>query len=155
MRKWKLPEVGPGERVIELISGGLRAITGAIGNREEDDYRTITPDATMGVRGTDYALRLCPEGECRIDGEDGAVPAGLYVGVAEGRIELLNGGGEAAYGAEEYGYVAAADVAPERADPGVAGLVYTDEELAARASDEEEEGTSWWWAIGGLLLFAL
>lgn len=162
VNQWSLPDVGPGQRVVELLAGGLRAITGAIGNRDGDDYRTVTPTATLGVRGTDYALRLCSAGECRDTG-GGELPGGLYVGVADGGIELLNAGGEARFGAGEYGFVASAETAPERIDMAAATAVYTADELGDDGRPEpltgedaaEGDGPSWWWGAGLLLLLAL
>lgn len=164
IRAWHLPDVGPGERVFELVAGGLRAVTGAIGNRSEDDYRMVTPNVTMGVRGTAYAIRLCEEDGCRLGDADeaaAAVPAGLYVGVDAGRVAVLNATGEADLGAGEYAYVAGPGHAPESADADVAGILYTAAERSAISAGEvseapaEEEGTSWWWAVGGLLLLGL
>lgn len=160
--QWSLPDVGPGQRVIELLAGGLRAVTGAIGNRDGDDYRTVTPTATLGVRGTDYALRLCDSGECRDTG-GGELPGGLYVGVAAGEVELLNAGGEVRLGAGEYGFVASSEVAPERIDMAAATAVYTADELddegrpepLSDADGAEDDGPSWWWGAGLLLLLAL
>lgn len=162
VRQWSLPDVGPGQRVVELLAGGLRAITGAIGNRRDDDYRTVTSTATLGVRGTDYALRLCADGECR-DSNDSELPDGLYVGVADGEVELLNAAGEARFGANEYGFVASSDSAPERIDVAAASVVYTADELDDDGRPEplsdrdaaRDDGPSWWWATGLLLLLAL
>lgn len=161
VRQWSLPDVGPGQRVVELLAGGLRAITGAIGNRRDDDYRTVTPTATLGVRGTDYALRLCGAGECR-DTDGAELADGLYVGVADGEVELLNAGGEASLGAGEYGYVASSETAPERVDVAAATAVYTADELDESGRPEpvtddgaDADGSSWWWAAGLLLLLAL
>ncbi len=162
VRQWSLPDVGPGQRVVELLAGGLRAITGAIGNRSDDDYRTVTSTATLGVRGTDYALRLCKAGECRDAGGD-ALAEGLYVGVAGGEVELLNAGGEARFGAGEYGFVANAATTPERIDVAAATAVYTADELDDNGQPEpvtdgeagDADSTSWWWAAGLLLLLAL
>lgn len=162
VQQWSLPDVGPGQRVVEVLAGGLRALTGAIGNRGDDDYRTVTPTATLGIRGTDYALRLCGSGECR-DADGAELPAGLYVGVADGEIELLNGGGEATIGAGEYGYVENAQTAPERIDMAAATVVYTAGELdengrpepVMEEDAEADDGPSPWWALGLLLLLAL
>lgn len=156
LRRWSLPETGPGQRVVELLAGGLRAITGAISNRSGDDYRTVAATATMGVRGTDYALRVCEPGECTA-AAGGVVPAGLYIGVAEGEVELLNAGGELRFVAGEYGYVASADVAPTRVAADSAPVLYSADEPGAGASEaaQDQDGPSWWWAAGLLLLLAL
>lgn len=46
--------------VLRLIKGGLRAITGAIGKRgNQDAYRLHVKTATVGIRGTDFSARLC------------------------------------------------------------------------------------------------
>ena len=46
---------------ISLIKGGLRAISGAIGRYGKRNFRLITPAATIGVRGTEYAIRYTSE----------------------------------------------------------------------------------------------
>lgn len=148
VREWSLPDVGPGQRVIGLLEGGLRAITGALGNRVQDDYRTVTPAATMGIRGTDYSLQLCAPNACTSPA-GGTLDAGLYAAVASGEIELLNAGGEAVYSAGEYGYVADSGVAPVHIDGGEAPVAVTGD----RESDED--GSAWWIAVGLLLLLAL
>lgn len=45
-----------GKYIMNLLEGGFRTITGAIAKHNPDDYRIITPVATIGVRGTDYAV---------------------------------------------------------------------------------------------------
>lgn len=52
---------------LDLIKGGLRALTGAIAKNNPDAYRVNTPVATLGVRGTEFDVRLC-EAEC--EGEE-------------------------------------------------------------------------------------
>lgn len=57
---------GKGESVLELIRGGLRAVSGLIGKLAPQSYRVETPVATIGVRGTGFDL-LC-KGVCVEDG---------------------------------------------------------------------------------------
>lgn len=45
-----------GKYVMDLIEGGFRTITGLIAKNNPDDYQVNTPVATIGVRGTDYAV---------------------------------------------------------------------------------------------------
>ncbi len=59
---------------LELLSGGLRTITGAIGKDNKKAYELRTPLATIGIRGTDYEVEI--------------VPNGMYVGVWSGVIHL-------------------------------------------------------------------
>ena len=165
VRAWHLPETGPGTRVIELFEGAMRAITGAIGNRAEDTYRTITPQATLGVRGTEYALRLCERGDCRVPEDDGGVlPRGLYLGVDVGRVVLLNEASETVVPAGEYRYVAGPGTEPVPTGAGVARVLYTEAEQLERApstaTDEpqaaaEDEGSSWWWGVLGVVLLGV
>ncbi len=59
---------------LELLSGGLRTITGAIGKDNKKAYELRTPLATIGIRGTDYEVEI--------------VPNGMYVAVWDGVIHL-------------------------------------------------------------------
>lgn len=88
----------------QLLKGGFRSITGAVGQRNKKAYRVKTPVATIGIRGTDYSARLC-SGDCQ-QGD------GLYVGVWQGGISLSNAAGVADINAGKYGYVAEDDAAP-------------------------------------------
>jgi hypothetical protein len=47
-----------GKYVMDLIEGGFRTITGLIAKTNPSDYKVNTPVATIGVRGTDYAVML-------------------------------------------------------------------------------------------------
>jgi hypothetical protein len=81
---------GAGESaVFSLLKGGLRAVTGLIGRVNHDNYKMVTPTATIGIRGTDYAATLC-QGDCR--NPDGS-PAkdGLYgrvIGQSQGTNQI-------------------------------------------------------------------
>ncbi len=60
--------------LLELLSGGLRTITGAIGKGDKKAYELRTPLATIGIRGTDYEVEI--------------VSNGMYVAVWDGVIHL-------------------------------------------------------------------
>ena len=63
LRKYELKSSdGRGSVVMELISGGLRTITGAIGKKNKKDYQLRTPSATIGIRGTMFELLITKEG---------------------------------------------------------------------------------------------
>jgi hypothetical protein len=47
-----------GKSVMKLIEGGFRTITGVIAKTNPRDYKIQTPVATIGVRGTDYAVYI-------------------------------------------------------------------------------------------------
>ncbi len=72
-----------GERgFFSLIKGGLRTITGLVGRTNRDSYRISTSVATIGIRGTEYAVRFT-------GGQDGQ----LSLATGEGAIEVCNAGG--------------------------------------------------------------
>lgn len=51
---------GPGSHAFfSLLKGGFRAVSGAIGKINHDDYQVATPVATIGIRGTDYLAVVC------------------------------------------------------------------------------------------------
>lgn len=96
--------------VFALLQGGLRTITGLIGRGQPDRYRMTTPLATLGIRGTAYALVHC-QGDCE---EDGALaPDGTYGLVFEGRVAVANAAGEREFGEEDAFFVADANTAPQ------------------------------------------
>ncbi|NBO77305.1 MAG: hypothetical protein EBV28_09990 [Betaproteobacteria bacterium] len=71
-----------------LIEGGLRAATGAIGQRSPDKVRLSTPNAVIGIRGTELELVFFPD---RL-AEALQTPAGTYHRVYEGRTRLTTPG---------------------------------------------------------------
>jgi hypothetical protein len=82
-----------------LVKGGFRAVTGAIGKRNRSGYRVRTAVATIGIRGTDYSMRTCA-GDC------GNNPDGDYYQVHEGGIFVsTEGGGQSDYQAGDFAFV--------------------------------------------------
>jgi hypothetical protein len=49
---------------LNLVSGGLRIITGAVAKSNPDNYKVKTPMALMGVRGTEFVVQLCGDELC-------------------------------------------------------------------------------------------
>jgi len=49
---------------LNLVSGGLRVITGAMAKQNPENYKVKTPVALMGVRGTEFAIQLCGDDIC-------------------------------------------------------------------------------------------
>lgn len=49
--------------LLDLVKGGLRCITGGIAKKRPESYRVKAGVATLGVRGTEFALRIC-EDDC-------------------------------------------------------------------------------------------
>jgi hypothetical protein len=52
-------ESGKEEALFDLLKGGLRALSGDIGKKRPEQYRVQTSIATIGIRGTDFLVRLC------------------------------------------------------------------------------------------------
>lgn len=55
----KQKTAGTGNVFLRLFKGGLRVVTGFIGKRNPNGYRLFSPNATIGIRGTDFEARLC------------------------------------------------------------------------------------------------
>ncbi len=89
----------------DLVKGGFRAVTGAIGKRNRRGYRVRTAVATIGIRGTDYEMRTC-NGDC------GNNPNGDYYTVHDGGISVANSGGEIEFQTGDFGYVSNAGMSP-------------------------------------------
>ncbi len=49
----------PDSGVFNLLRGGLRVVTGLINKRNPNAARVTTATATVGIRGTDFDVRLC------------------------------------------------------------------------------------------------
>lgn len=85
-----------------LLKGGFRAITGFIGKRNHAAYRVKTISATIGIRGTDFTVRLC-DNDCEKD--TGSAENGLYVGVTKGGVSITNEAGVLDLNPLENGFV--------------------------------------------------
>lgn len=83
--------------LFNLIKGGFRTISGAIGKLNQDNYQVKTAVATIGIRGTHYGLTICDP--CT-DGDDDR--SGLFGGVVDGEIVVKNDQGEFTFGNDEY-----------------------------------------------------
>lgn len=94
------PTAAPADSAFfRLLKGGFRAVTGAVGKRDQADYRVRTPVATIGIRGTDYETRLC-QGDC-LDVDPPPVD-GQYTGVNEGAIGVTTAAGTTEQGKGKY-----------------------------------------------------
>jgi hypothetical protein len=123
---------GVSQAVFSLLKGGLRTLTGLIGKSRAESYRMRTPLATVGIRGTAYALVLCQR-DCDAD-EGGLAPDGAYGVVFEGRVAVANDAAEVTFDVDEAFYVAGPATAPQRllSRPG-----FLRDRLEARARREE------------------
>lgn len=88
-----------GKALFELIQGGLRALTGLIGEQDKEDYQMNTPVATIGIRGTGFDL-MCV-GNCVNPGSKKSsgttilsIQDGLFASVWEGAIVIKTQAGD-------------------------------------------------------------
>jgi hypothetical protein len=137
--------------IINLLQGSLKKVTGQIGKLTEDIYELKTPVASVGVRGTEYALRVFQSKGCggTIDADDG-----LYVEVIKGLIDVHNNAGSEIVAKGETAYVSLPQTAPKKVKikPGIIKPV---EKVAVQAEPvdpepepEQESSGSWWWLLG-------
>ncbi len=97
---------------ISLLKGGVRAVTGAIGRANHDNFKVDAVVATIGIRGTGFNIVLC-DARCRQT--DKTLKDGLYAGVFEGRIAVSNQSGSVMeLGVNQFGYVADGKAVPAR-----------------------------------------
>lgn len=90
--------------LFSLLKGGLRAVTGLIGKRNRDRYLMNTATATVGIRGTTFAVDDCVSE--RGDADCARLAPAVFVSVSDGEIVVRNDQGELALGAGQFGQIA-------------------------------------------------
>lgn len=96
--------------VLQLVQGGLRAITGAIARLNRTGYSVVTTNATIGVRGTDFEAFHIP-----VPVPGGPAPAGepgTYLKVNQGIAFMQTQGGVLDVQPQQVGFVPRASVVP-------------------------------------------
>ena len=104
--------------VLDLVKGGFRTITGAIGKDDEADYEVRTAVGVLGIRGTDYSAVFC-RGDCDwVPGvTPGApIPDGLYLGVNDGAIVFRTATRSIELTTGEYAFIPLDEPEPQRLD---------------------------------------
>ena len=71
--------------VFSMFKGGMRFITGQISQRRKQSFKLLTPNATIGIRGTDFLVTM--------------VDSSMYSEVLSGEIVVTNFAGMAAVAA--------------------------------------------------------
>jgi hypothetical protein len=77
--------------VLDLLKGAARFVTGALGQRSKSAFSLRTPQATIGIRGTDFMV---------------AVANQSYVSVTSGSVAATNSAGTATFAAGSVGTAA-------------------------------------------------
>jgi len=88
--KFEAAKPGAGSAFFSLVRGAIRAVTGLIGQRNARAVAFRAPQATIGIRGTDFMM---------------ATVNPLYLNVLSGEVTAANAGGTATFGAGAFGTV--------------------------------------------------
>ena len=104
--------------VISLIKGGMRAVTGLLAKRNPRNFRVAAPNATIGIRGTQFGALFCNDDCGKLRDTSGGPPAnGLHIDVSDGEILVTTQAGTVPFGIGQFGYVAAPTVLPVLVPP--------------------------------------
>jgi len=130
--------------ILNLLQGSLKKVTGKIGKLTEDVYELKTPVASVGVRGTEYALRVFQSKGCggTIDADDG-----FYLEVIKGLVDVHNEAGRQVVAKGETAYVPLPKAVPRKITikPGILKPVVKTEVVVEK---KEESSSFIWWLLG-------
>ena len=110
--KYNGKQDGSEKASLSLVKGGVRAVTGAIGQQNKDNLQVNAVVATVGIRGTGFNINYC-DGNCFNPNKTPAKD-GLYAGVFEGQITVKNEATTDTLGVNQFLYVADKNTAPVR-----------------------------------------
>ena len=89
------------EAALLLISGSMREVTGSIGKTASADFKLSTPNATIGIRGTEFdAMYATPQIAAQLN-----PPAGTYNRVYEGSTSLEGASGRINLNKDQAGFM--------------------------------------------------
>jgi hypothetical protein len=147
--------------ILDLLRGGLRKITGAIGASSLANYQVQTGLATIGIRGTEYVIKLCKIDDCTQTVSRNDPDAKLHAVVLKGAITLTTDTDvQILMAMGEYGTATPEALLIEDEAPVPAGFLNEAEmqqfsTTVSRQQAQQKEETSdstWMWVIGVLLL---
>ncbi len=99
--------------LMDMLKGGLRAVTGLVGKRNHDAVKFNTATATIGIRGTHFGALICQNDCGSIPTITGKPPEnGLHLDVADGAIVVKNAAGQQVFSAGQFGFVQSANTLP-------------------------------------------
>ena len=103
---------------LDMLKGGLRAVTGLIGKRNRDAVNVATTTATIGIRGTHFGALICQNDCGGVPTVTGKPPEnGLHLDVADGAIVVRNSAGTQVLNAGQFGFVQSASTPPAIVPP--------------------------------------
>jgi len=108
--------------VFGLVKGGLRAVTGLVGKRgDQDAYSLGTATATIGIRGTSYGADDCLTTPCPKASSSETLEPSVYVSVTDGEIVASNNAGSQSFLAGQFGSITDRNTRPRflSTDPGL------------------------------------
>jgi hypothetical protein len=146
--------------ILDLLRGGLRKLTGSIGASTSANYKVQTGLATIGIRGTEYVIKLCKLDDCSQTVSRNDPDAKLHAVVLEGVITLTTDEDvQILMAMGEYGTATPEVLVVEETKPVPAGLLDDEESemfnvtISQQAAQQEKEtSSSWMWIVGVLLL---
>ena len=127
--------------VVTLSGGGFRVVAGKIGTGNNNAMSVNTPAATITVRDSDFALRICEQDACRFSVAGHELKNGLYAGLLQGSAILTNNAGPQRINAGEFFYTPSPDSSAVEA-PESAPLLFSVEELSALEISGEDDPKS-------------
>lgn len=99
--------------LLDMLKGGMRAVTGLVGKRNRDAVSINTVTATIGIRGTHFGALICQNDCGGIPTVSGRPPEnGLHLDVADGAIVVRNTAGQQVITSGQFGFVRSATTPP-------------------------------------------
>jgi len=93
--RYKQEEPRGDRSIFDLLRGALRVVSGAVASRSQTAFQLRVPQATIGIRGTDFMV---------------AIVNPAIIAVTTGSVAATNAGGTAVFGAGAFGSVASSTV---------------------------------------------
>ena len=146
--------------ILDLLRGGLRKLTGSIGGSALANYQVQTGLATIGIRGTEYVIKLCKLDDCSQTVSRNDPDAKLHAVVLEGAITLTTDKDvQILIAMGEYGTATTEVLVVEEEKSVPVGFLDAEESQLFNVTvpqqvgqQEEETSSSWMWIVGVLLL---
>ena len=89
--------------VFSMLKGGMRFVTGLIGQRQKQAFRLSTPNSTIGIRGTEFMVAMADKS--------------MYSQVMAGKITMTNAAGMKVVGAGQSAVVTSSAVLASLVSP--------------------------------------